>query len=82
MRILFLNNHGGGFASHIDVAEGTSVAQLFAQQMPGCRPDDFLIRVDRMPATADQVLTEGQRISATPVKIEGAVFAATSPAAA
>jgi hypothetical protein len=72
MRILFLNNHGAGFASHIDVADGTTVTQLFDQQLPGCRPEDYLIRVDRLPAAANQILTEGQRVSATPVKIEGA----------
>lgn len=31
------------------------------------------IRVDRQPASAEQVLVEGQRVSITPVKIEGAV---------
>ncbi len=80
MRILFLNNHGGGFAAHIDVAENTTVAQLFEQQMHGCKPQDYLIRVDRMPATADQVLIEGQRVSATPVKIEGASMVVSAAA--
>ncbi len=47
MRILFINNHGGGFASHIDVADNTTVAQLFDKQLQGCQPEDYLIRVDR-----------------------------------
>ena len=75
MRILFINNDGGGFASHIDVAAGTTVAQLFEKQLPDRAPGDYLIRVDRQPASADQVLLEGQRCSFTPVKIEGAVAA-------
>ncbi len=75
MRILFINNHGGGFASHIDVADNTTVAQLFDKQLQGCQPEDYLIRVDRQPANAEQVLVEGQRVSITPVKIEGAVLA-------
>ncbi|MDB5355005.1 MAG: molybdopterin converting factor, subunit 1, partial [Phycisphaerales bacterium] len=33
MKILFINNHGGGFADHIEVEQGTTVAQLFAQKM-------------------------------------------------
>ena len=76
MRILFINNDGGGFATHIDVADGTTVTQLFDKQLPGREPEDYLIRVDRQPAAADQVLTEGQRISFTPTKIEGAVHRA------
>ena len=72
MRILFINNDGGGFATHIDVADGSTVAQLFDKQLPGREPEDYLIRVDRQPAAADQVLAEGQRVSFTPTKIEGA----------
>ena len=78
MRILFINNDGGGFASHIEVADGSTIAQLFEKQLPDRSPEDFLIRVDRQPASADQVLTEGQRCSFTPVKIEGAGAATTT----
>jgi sulfur carrier protein ThiS len=72
MKILFINNDGGGFADHIEVAEGTTVQQLFAQRVPNGRPGNYLIRVNRQPATADQVLQEGDRASFTPTKIEGA----------
>ena len=72
MRVLFLNNDGGGFADYVEVAEGTTVAAFFAKQLPQRSPDDFLIRVNRQPAVADQVLCEGDRCSCTPVKIEGA----------
>src|SRR3954451_1574841 len=72
MRILFINNDGGGFADHIEVGEGTTVATLFAQRLPGRRPEDYLIRVNRLPAGADQVLLPGDRVSMTPTKIEGA----------
>jgi hypothetical protein len=73
MRVLFINNDGGGFADHIEVADGTSVSRLFAERLPGCKPEDYLIRVNRLPASKDQVLQEGDRISMTPTKIEGAV---------
>ena len=72
MRILFINNHGGGFADHIEVPEATTVTELFEEKLPGCRAEDFLIRVNRQPASADQVLQEGDRVSMTPTKIEGA----------
>jgi hypothetical protein len=71
MRVLFINNGGGGFADYIDVQDGTTVAQLFEQRISG-RPQDYLIRVNRLPAARDQVIGEGDRVSITPVKIEGA----------
>ena len=72
MLILLINNNGGGFADHIDIAEGTTVTQLFEQKIADGNPADYLIRVNRQPCTADQVLREGDRISITPTKIEGA----------
>jgi hypothetical protein len=71
MRILYVNNDGGGFADHIEVAEGTTVQKLFEDRIAG-KPDDYLIRVNRQPATREQVLQEGDRVTFTPVKIEGA----------
>ena len=75
MRVLFINNDGGGFADHIEVPEGATVAALFAERLPGRNAADYLIRVNR-PVGADQVLRDGDRISMTPSKFEGAVRAA------
>ncbi len=75
MKILWINNDGGGFADYIDVPEGIAVQELFSQHMPGAKPQDYLIRVNRQPVAADQVLHEGDRVSFTPVKIEGAASA-------
>lgn len=72
MKVLLVNNDGGGFADYIDVADGTTVAQLFERQIASDRPNDCLIRVNRQPSPADQILQEGDRISITPTKIEGA----------
>ena len=74
MRILLVNNDGGGFADYLDIEEGTTVQRLFEQQMHSARSEDYLIRVNRQPVAADQVLCEGDRVSFTPTKIEGAVF--------
>ena len=71
MKILFINNQGGGFADHIQVPDGTTVRALFDEKIGG-KPADYLIRVNRQPAAADQVLVEGDRVSITPTKIEGA----------
>ena len=73
MRILVINNDGAGFADYLQVAEGTTVEKLFAEQIPQGRPQDYLIRVNRQPVAADQVLQEGDRVSLTPTKIEGAL---------
>jgi sulfur carrier protein ThiS len=71
MRILFINNDGGGFADYIEVPAGTTVRALFEQRIGG-KPENYLIRVNRQPTAADQVLQEADRISITPSKIEGA----------
>ncbi|MFP4105881.1 MAG: molybdopterin converting factor [Phycisphaerae bacterium] len=72
MRILFLNNSGAGFADFVDVAEGTTIEQLLAEKLPALKPEDLLIRVNRQPVQRGYVLQPEDRISATPVKIEGA----------
>jgi sulfur carrier protein ThiS len=72
MRLLYINNDGGGFADFIDVTEDTTVEQFFKDQMRGSKPDDFLIRVNRQPVPREYVLKEGDRVTITPTKIEGA----------
>jgi len=72
MRLLFINNDGGGFADYVNVTEGMTVGQFFEEQMPGRKPDDYLIRVNRQPVSRDYVLQENDRVTLTPTKIEGA----------
>jgi hypothetical protein len=73
MKIMYINNDGAGFADHLEVAQGVKVGALFGERMPYAKAQDYLIRVNRQEATADQVLQEGDRVSFTPKKIEGAV---------
>jgi len=72
MKILWINNDGGGYANHIDVKEGITVSELFEQKIPNAKASDYLIRVNRQPTERDYVLQDGDRVSCTPVKIEGA----------
>ena len=72
MKILVINNDGGGFADYVEVAEGITVQQLFERQVHSAKSQNYLIRVNRQPVAADQLLQEGDRISFTPTKIEGA----------
>ena len=73
MRLLYINNNGSGFADHVTAPEGTTVEQFFDDKMPGQEPEDFLIRVNRQPVVRDYVLQEGDRVTVTPTKIEGAL---------
>jgi hypothetical protein len=72
LRILYINNDGSGFADHVEIAADNTVEQFFAERAPHGKPQDYLIRVNRQPAAADQVLQAGDRVSFTPTKIEGA----------
>jgi hypothetical protein len=72
MKIFLINNFGGGFADHVEVEPGSNITQLFEKRMPACKPEDYLIRINRQPVPEDQVLHEGDRVSITPIKIEGA----------
>ena len=73
MRILYINNMGGGFAYYINVEEGTTIQKLFTQQMSSDNAEDYLIRVNRQPVPRDYVLQENDRVTITPTKVEGAV---------
>lgn len=72
MKVLYLNNDGSGFADYVDVDENTTVEKFFHQKLPDCSSADYLIRVNRQPVSKDHPLQEGDRISVTPVKIDGA----------
>jgi len=42
MKILVINNDGGGFADYMDVADGTTVTQLFEQQIGSAKSSNYL----------------------------------------
>lgn len=71
-KIMYINNDGGGFASNRDVEEGTTISKLFAKDFPDSDSSNYLIRVNRQPTTGDYVLQEGDRVTVTPTKVEGA----------
>ena len=72
MRILFINNDGGGFADYTDVEPNITIKKFFEQRLSGRDEADYLIRVNRQPVSRDYVLQEGDRVTMTPTKIEGA----------
>ena len=72
MQVQLINNHGGGFADRVRVEPGTTAQALFARTVPHGRAEDYLIRVNRLPVSPGYVLEEGDSVSITPTKIEGA----------
>jgi sulfur carrier protein ThiS len=73
MRLLYINNDGSGFADYVTALEGTTVEQFFKEKMPGQKPTDYLIRVNRQPVASDYVLQDNDRVTITPTKVEGAL---------
>jgi len=55
------------------------VEDFFQQKLPDRHPADFLIRVNRQPVTAEQTLQDGDRVTMTPTKIEGAATKSRHP---
>jgi sulfur carrier protein ThiS len=72
MKLFFINNDGGGFADTIEVPESTTISKLFQERMSHGKPADYLIRVNRQPVSEGHLLQEGDRVTVTPIKIEGA----------
>ena len=70
MQILFLSNAGGGSSDPIEIPDGTTIEQLFAAQVASDDPQDYVVRVNRQPATTGQVLQPGDRVSFTVTRLE------------
>ncbi len=72
MDVLFISNSGAGFADTVECEKGTTVGEFFKDMMKkGDKAENHLIRVNRDIATAEQVLQEGDRVTVTPIHIEG-----------
>lgn len=72
MKVMLICNDGAGFASDVEIPAGQTIQELFRERMKGQSERDFILRINRLPTTALQVLQPGDRISITPTKIEGA----------
>lgn len=72
MRILYINNSGAGYADYLNIEQGITIDQFFKDKMPKETPADYLIRVNRQPVPRDYILQENDRVTITPLKIEGA----------
>lgn len=73
VKVNYLNGDLTGWADPIEVVEGTTVEDFLDDQMD-CDVDfeECHIRVNREATTPEYVLKEGDTVSVTPKKIEGA----------
>ena len=72
MNIFFTNNEGGGFAGEDEIQENCTVEAFFKKKFSDRSPSDFLIRVNRQEVPASYVLQDKDRVTMTPIKIDGA----------
>ena len=71
IKVLYVNNEGGGFADVIEVDKGTDVGGFFKTQMEGSDAEGYVIRVNKDITPRDRVLQDGDSITITPAKIGG-----------
>ena len=73
MKVTYINNDGGGFADVDEVADGTRIADYFAQKMgKEALVGDYQIHVNRMAVSANHEIQHGDVVSITPKKYGGA----------
>ena len=73
--VYYVNGSGGGFAGMVTVNDGTMLAAFVAeklQEVGGGNVNDYKIKVNREIQPANYVLKNGDRVTVTPAKIEGA----------
>jgi hypothetical protein len=72
MKIQVISGHGDGQIKLLEVTEGTTIAELLSAQFPDVDISMHLVRVNRLSANVEQVLSNGDRLTVTPLGIEGA----------
>ena len=72
-KVLFINNSGGGFADEVAIGEGMNISSFFKEHMGNENPASFVIRVNRNYVRSDYILQDGDKISITPNKVQGAL---------
>lgn len=72
--VRFVNGTGEGYSSRVKVQKGATIGQFIQERLPDIRPNGLVIRVTRAdgtkldPPSADEVLQQGDRITATEKK--------------
>ena len=63
IKVLFTNADVAKAAQYFEISEETTAEQFFKDRMGDVRPSNYLIRVNREPAMANQVLKDNDRIA-------------------
>lgn len=75
IKVTLVTNDGAGLPSETSISEGTTLEKFLEVFFDG-NPEDFTVRVRANGATveshSDYMLQDGDRISVSPTKIEGA----------
>lgn len=72
MKVQVISGNGDGRNKLLEVAEGTTIAELLLAHFPDADFSMHMVRVNRLPASVEQVLSNGDRLTVTPLGIEGA----------
>lgn len=71
MRVFLVSNDGGYSNWMENVDKGTTVSEFISTHCPNSAPSDLLIRVNHNGVDPGYVLNDGDRVTATPKKVEG-----------
>lgn len=70
--VVFVNGAGGGFRETVRWRSGGTILQFFEAKLPDSSPDSHKIRVNNEAVSSDYVLANGDVVSVSPVKVQGA----------
>jgi sulfur carrier protein ThiS len=72
MKIHLVTNLNNSFSGFVDYPEGTTVDDVLSEVANGADSDGFRVRVNRETVSPDFPLKNGDRVTVTPSRIEGA----------
>lgn len=72
MRVLYLDQAGGGMADEVDLPESATIEDFMRAKKDGAAISDYTVTVNRVLATPNQRLNNGDIVSVTPKKYGGA----------
>jgi len=72
VNIEYINHDSNGYSTSVSVDIGTTIGEFFTAKMPGKQAQNYLILVNREHTRRDYVLANGDRVSITPTKVQGA----------
>ena len=78
MQVQFLSSTAGGDLRAVEVPEGTTVLDLFRNEVGHVDLERFFIRVNRQVVAPTHPLSDGDRVTVTPLDIRGAYVPSTS----